>query len=86
MCGGGVILDYSEIVSYDGCCLMGFSLFHHQFFAPPYKAQLDREWVKERLSAVFGGDVRDIANKYVVDIEGILVTNHDGNYYLTEKK
>jgi hypothetical protein len=51
-----------------------------------YKAQLDREWVKERLSAVFGGDVRDIANKYVVDIEGILVTNHDGNYYLTEKK
>lgn len=37
MCGGGVILDYSEIVSYDGCCLMGFSLFHHQFFAPPYQ-------------------------------------------------
>jgi hypothetical protein len=46
-----------------------------------YKTKLDSDWVKEKLVAVFGGDVRGIANKYVVDIGGLLVTNHDGSYF-----
>lgn len=51
-----------------------------------YKAQLDRKWVKEKLTFLFGRDVQDIANKYTINIDDMLVTNHDGSYYLTTKK
>lgn len=47
-----------------------------------YTAELAERWVKLKLK---GHGVTDIANKYTVDLGGLLVTNHDGIYYLTQK-
>lgn len=49
-----------------------------------YIAKLDREWVESKLMG------RRIANKYCVVVksngEELLVTNHDGKYFLTIKE
>ena len=47
-----------------------------------YIAELAERWVKLKLKK---HGVTDIANKYAVDLDGLLVTNHDGIYYLTQK-
>lgn len=53
-----------------------------------YIAQLDKKWVEFRLRCM---GVRTINNKYCVALESnngqvLLVTNHDGEYFLTAKR
>ena len=53
-----------------------------------YNAELDAEWVEDRLQALFGAS--SIANKYAIEITGnsghpMLIVNHDGKYYLIQK-
>ena len=53
-----------------------------------YSAKLDKEWVENILVSTFGVDT--IVNKYTVSIKGnaghyIMITNHDGTYWLTER-
>lgn len=51
-----------------------------------YVAKLDKEWVNSRLNA---RNVDRINNKYCVNLDvgsaNLLVTNHDGTYWLTIK-
>ena len=54
-----------------------------------YIAKLDKEWVENKVKTQF--KVIRIGNKYCVKIlvnngGSILVTNHDGTYWLTSKK
>lgn len=49
-----------------------------------YIARLNKEWVEEELLALYGCD--SIANKYCVPVGDLLITNHDGKYFLTEFK
>lgn len=54
-----------------------------------YDAELDPKWVRFMLRSQFG--VKDINNKYTITLKTnsgreIMVTNHDGKYWLTEKK
>lgn len=52
-------------------------------------AQLDKEWVKSKLRKTFGKEIEEIGNKYVVEVSGnlspIMITNHDGKYWLIQK-
>lgn len=47
-------------------------------------AKLDKNWVKEQLKLNF--NVSTIDNKYACDVRGLIVYNHDGNYWLIEKE
>lgn len=55
-----------------------------------YVAQLDAEWVKYTIRMKFGRAYSDINNKYTIVIinnagRPMLITNHDGKYWLTQK-
>lgn len=55
-----------------------------------YIAQVDYKWLFDRLHIEFGRNVNDIHNKYTIVLRAntgrpLLITNHDGKYWITEK-
>lgn len=46
--------------------------------------KVDKEYVEELIHMLFGDKVHKISNKYVVEMNGRLYYNHDGNIWLIE--